>query len=136
MDISGFSRKDIGNLGERIAAEYLRRRGFEIVGRNVARKTGELDVIARMGETLHFVEVKTLVCKEFPNYRSSVASQQDHYDPSENLHLYKIRKVARTSEWYLADIDWEGESQIDGILVWLREHDGMARVRYLPQILW
>ena len=131
MDLAGKPRKDIGNLGERIAAEYLRRHGFTVIDRNVARKTGEIDVIARKDETLHFVEVKTLVCKEFPDQRSN----RERYDPSENLHALKIRKVVRTSEWYVADIDWEGESQIDGILVWLREHDGLARVRYLPQIL-
>ena len=131
MDLTGKPRKDIGNLGERVAAEYLRRHGFTVIDRNVARKTGEIDIIARKGETLHFVEVKTLLCKEFPDQGRS----RERYDPSENLHALKIRKVARTSEWYMADIDWEGESQIDAILVWLRERDGLARVRYLPQIL-
>ncbi|MBU6323642.1 YraN family protein [Patescibacteria group bacterium] len=132
VNIASKSKKEIGALGEEVACEYLKRHGFRIVDRNVARKTGELDIVASEGETLHIVEVKSLVCPGFP---SPITGDADAYDPSANLHEYKIRKVARTAEWYVANIDWEGEWQVDGCLVWLRERDGMARVRYLPQIL-
>ena len=109
---------------------YLVRHGFGVVARNVARKTGELDVVARKGSTLHIIEVKTLLCREFPS-----ESKGDSYDPGDNLHAYKIHKVARTAEWFVANIGWEGEWQVDGILVWLRERDGRARMRYLPQVV-
>jgi putative endonuclease len=131
MELSGKSRKDIGNLGEHIACEYLRRLGFAIIDRNVTRKTGEIDIIAKKGDTLHFVEVKSMVCRQFPHARDT----KDRYDPSLNLHATKIQKVARTAEWYMANNDWEGDSQIDGALVWLRESDARAYVRYLPSIL-
>ena len=131
MDISSKTRKEIGALGENVAAEYLRRRGFNIRDRNIARKTGELDVIAEKENTLHFVEVKTNLVREFP--RDDGVS--DEYDPSLNLHEAKIRKVARTGEWYVLEKEWEGEWQVDGCLVWLRSHDGMVKVRYLPQIV-
>jgi len=135
VDLSDKSRKEVGALGERVAAAYLLRRGFEVIDRNVARKTGELDIIARSsgpeGETLHFVEVKTVVAEEFPREHEA----RDEYDPSLNLHEAKVRKVARTAEWYVAEKEWEGEWQVDGCLVWLRRRDGMARVSYLPQIV-
>ena len=131
MDISTKSRKEIGNLGEHIAAEYLKRHGFTIRDRNVARKTGELDIIAEKEDTLYFVEVKTIVTNEFPREDAT----GDDYDPSLNLHAAKIRKVARTGEWYVLEKGWEGEWQVDGCLVWLRRYDGMAKVRYLPQIV-
>jgi putative endonuclease len=131
MELSGKTRKDIGAIGESMACEYLRRLAFRIIDRNVARKTGEIDIIAQKGETLHFVEVKSILCKEFPNFKDT----RDTYDPSVNLHILKIQKVARTAEWYMANNEWEGDSQIDGALVWLRERDGVAYVRYLPQIL-
>lgn len=131
MDISTLSSKEVGALGEKISVEYLRRRGMKIVAQNVARKTGEIDIIARAGNTLHFVEVKTIVCVQFPE----VASGADTYDPSNNLHEAKIRRVARTSEWYVANVDWEGDWQIDATLVWLRKRDGKALVKYFSQIL-
>ncbi len=131
MDISTKGKKEIGALGEKVAAEYLKRHGFSIRDRNVARKTGELDIVAEREDTLHFVEVKTNVADEFPDENAV----NDDYDPSLNLHEMKIRRVARTGEWYVLENDWEGEWQVDGILVWLRRRDGMARVRYLPQIV-
>jgi len=134
VDITSKSRKEIGALGEQIAAHYLERRGLRLRDRNYTRKTGELDLIVEgqeAGGTLHFVEVKTLVCDEFPAERGA----SDAYDPSLNLHEAKVRKVARTGEWYVLENGWEGEWQVDGCLVWLRRRDGMARVRYLPQIV-
>ena len=131
MDISSFSTKDIGNLGEKVAEEYFRRHGFEIIDRNIARKTGEIDLIVKKGGTLHFVEVKSLLSREFPD----PDGVRNEYSPADNLHPYKIRKVARTAEWYVAEKEWEGEWQIDAALIWLRERDGRARVEYLPQIV-
>jgi putative endonuclease len=131
MDLSDKSRKEVGALGEAVAAHYLTTHGFEIIDKNVARKTGEIDVIARKDDTLHFVEVKSILCVEFPNPEA----RGDEYNPSANLHEAKIRKVARTSEWYVAEHDWEGDWEVDGCLVWLRTRDGMAHVVYLPQIV-
>ncbi|MBU6214286.1 YraN family protein [Patescibacteria group bacterium] len=130
MNLSSKTRREIGNLGEKLAAEYLRRYGFTLLDHNVARKTGEIDLIALKGETLHIIEVKTVVADEFPSEKGA----GDDYDPSLNLHETKIRKVVRTGEWYVLEKRWEGEWQVDGILVWLRRRDGIARVSYLPQI--
>jgi len=131
VDISSYTRKEVGALGEKVAAEYLQRHGFKVRDRNIARKTGELDLIAEKEDTLHFVEVKTVLADEFPREKST----DDDYDPSLNLHEAKVRKVARTGEWYVLEKKWGGEWQVDGILVWLRRRDGMARVSYLPQIV-
>ena len=131
MDISTKTRKEVGAIGEMVAAEYLKRHGFSIRDRNIARKTGELDLIAEKEDILCFVEVKTILTDEFPNENDS----GDDYDPSLNLHEAKIRKVARTGEWYVLEKGWEGDWQVDGILVWLRRRDGRCLVRYLPQIV-
>lgn len=131
MDISSKTRKEIGAFGEKVAAEYFKRHGFSILDKNVARKTGEIDLIVEKDGILHFVEVKTMLTNTFPNDKVA----RDDYDPSVNLHEMKIRKVARTGEWYTLEKNWGGEWQVDGCLVWLRRSDGMARVRYLPQIV-
>ena len=132
MDISSYTRKEVGTLGENVACEYLRRHEFSIRDRNYVKKTGELDVIAEKENTLHFVEVKTVLAEEFPLAENK---GEDVYDPSLNLHEAKVRKVARTGEWYVLEKKWEGEWQVDGILIWLRRRDGMVRVNYLPQIV-
>ncbi len=131
MDISQLSHKEVGDLGERIAADYLRRNGFRIEGKNIAKKTGELDIVVRKRRVLHIIEVKSMMCNEFPVPHQEVNS----FDPAENLHSSKIRKVVRTGQWYISERKWEGEWQVDGVLVWLRRRDGAARVRYLPQIV-
>src|SRR3989338_4881146 len=132
MDISSFTRKEVGDLGESVVCEYLKRHGFKIRDRNIAKKTGELDIIAEKENTLHFVEVKTILAEEFP---LAECKGEDVYDPSLNLHEAKIRKVARTGEWYVLEKKWEGEWQVDGMLVWLRRRGGMARGWFLPQFI-
>jgi len=131
VDISSKTTKEVGNIGESVATEYLKRKGFRILDRNIARKTGEIDIIAEKSNTLHFVEVKTNVVKNFPDENDT----RDTYDPSVNLHPSKIRKVSRTGEWYVLEKEWGDEWQVDGCLVWIRRRDGMCKVRYLPQIV-
>ena len=48
-----------GRHGERIAAWWLRLQGWRIVGERVRTGRGEIDLVARRGKTLTFVEVKT-----------------------------------------------------------------------------
>jgi putative endonuclease len=54
------TRRSTGIKGEDAAARFLTRSGFEIVDKNVRTRAGEIDLIARDGKTLVFVEVKTL----------------------------------------------------------------------------
>lgn len=53
------TRRAFGDLGERLAAHHLEVKGYRIVERNCRRAEGEIDIIARHGETLVFVEVKS-----------------------------------------------------------------------------
>lgn len=53
-----------GREGEARAARYLKRRGYEILDRNVRGGRGELDIVARKGEMLAFVEVKSHQSRE------------------------------------------------------------------------
>jgi putative endonuclease len=53
------SRIALGAAGETRAAQYLMRRGYRIVARNVRADRVEIDIIARRGRVLAFVEVKT-----------------------------------------------------------------------------
>lgn len=58
------STKQLGNLGEEMAAKYLKKQGYKILDRNFRYKSyGEIDIIAKRREDLHFIEVKN------PNFR-------------------------------------------------------------------
>ena len=57
--VSEDPRHHLGQLGERLAAEHLVRRGFQILERNYRTRWGELDIVAFDGRTLSFCEVKT-----------------------------------------------------------------------------
>lgn len=52
-------RRELGKRGEEIAAEYLQKNGYTIIGRNIYSRFGEIDILAKFGQELIFVEVKT-----------------------------------------------------------------------------
>lgn len=83
-------RQRLGKNGEDLAEKALLRQGYTIVDRNYRCRCGELDIIAKIGETLVFIEVKT---------RSS-----DRYGlPQEAVTPRKQRQIARTAQYYLAE---------------------------------
>lgn len=53
------ARKPLGRQGEDAAARFLKRLGYQILARSDQSKPGELDLVARDGDTIVFVEVKT-----------------------------------------------------------------------------
>lgn len=61
-----------GSEGEAVAARYLKKKGYTIVGQNFACRFGEIDVIARNREYVVFVEVKTRKSEEFAAAREFV----------------------------------------------------------------
>lgn len=54
-----FSKQEIGKRGERVAARYLKKKGYRVVGRNLHFGKNELDLVIKNKEFLAFVEVKT-----------------------------------------------------------------------------
>ena len=54
-----YKRHETGKIGEDIAVNYLKQRGYKIIERNFECKQGEIDIIALDKEEIVFVEVKT-----------------------------------------------------------------------------
>lgn len=83
------TRLERGAAAEREAAQLLASAGYEIVERNFRCKAGELDIVARDGDVLVFVEVRS-------------RSDGDHGDAVEMIRRGKQRRVVRVARYYLA----------------------------------
>lgn len=79
----------LGRWGEKEAVRTLKRHGYRILGRNVDLGIGEIDLVARDGDELVFVEVKTRTDDDFGGPLSAVDRAKRH----------KLIQLART---YLA----------------------------------
>jgi putative endonuclease len=53
-----------GRIGEALAAMFLKKRGYEVIERNYRIREGEIDLIARKGGEIIFIEVKTISSRE------------------------------------------------------------------------
>ena len=83
-------KKQFGNRGEDIAADFLESKGYEIIERNYHYGHGELDIIAKDGKILVFVEVKTRKNLEFG-------------PPELAITKNKQRQVRKVAEAYLIE---------------------------------
>lgn len=92
--------KQTGARGERAAAEYLRSQGYEICAMNWQQGRYELDIVARKGWTLHFVEVKT-------RRTGSLTTPEAAITP------HKFRSLHRAAACYMALAGGDYEAQFD-----------------------
>jgi putative endonuclease len=67
-----FPKVDLGNFGEEHACHFLKKKGFKIVHRNFRTKYGEIDIVARSGKIMIFVEVKTRSSIDFARPEEAV----------------------------------------------------------------
>lgn len=82
------NKRSIGTHYEQLAAEYLEKNGLKLLAKNFRCSQGELDLIAKDGAYVVFVEVK---------YRSSRSKGM----PAEAVNLQKQRRICRAARYYL-----------------------------------
>lgn len=82
------STREAGIRGEEYVCDRLAQRGYEILDRNVRQKFAELDIVARDGDTMCFVEVRT---------RNDAALGH----PAETVTAAKQQKIRRAAEAYI-----------------------------------
>jgi len=125
--------KETGNFGEEIAVKFLKNKGFEILARNYLKKWGEIDIVARRTDKIHFVEVKAVSYETKDALTSSVP--RGRWQPEENVHAFKLKKLSRAIESWLQEYNYDKEWQIDVITVKLVPREKFATVKYLPNII-
>lgn len=105
----------LGQWGENLAADYLQKQGYRIVERNFRNRLGEIDIIAREGDTLCFVEVRT-----------KTSLDQGH--PLESISERKKKHMIRTAASYLKDKRlFDVDVRFDVVAV-LPENEGEERL--------
>jgi putative endonuclease len=110
-------KKEVGKIGEEIAAEFLKKKGYKILDRNYKfqipgdLQRGEIDIVAKKGDTVCFIEVKTLKDPKFEIL------------PEEKVNFSKKKKLIATAEnWLIKNkIPLDSKWQIDVISVEIKE---------------
>jgi putative endonuclease len=70
------ARQTLGKTGEELACAELERRGYVVLERRYRRRGGELDIVARDGRTVVFVEVKTRNARDFGEASEAVTARK------------------------------------------------------------
>jgi putative endonuclease len=96
--------KLLGSEGETIAAQFLKKQGFDIIAHNYKTRLGEIDIIARDGETIVFVEVKT-------------RSNNSFAAPYESVDTAKRQKMKNVASLYLKKLRTELPARFDVISI-------------------
>ncbi|MDR0769613.1 MAG: YraN family protein [Burkholderiales bacterium] len=93
-----------GREAEALAAAFLARQGLVIVAHNVRSRYGEIDIVARDGATLVFVEVRL---RGSPAFGGAVAS----------ITAQKQQRLWRAAQHYLAELGQEPPCRFDAVLL-------------------
>ncbi len=92
------SRKEIGRLGETLAAEYLKNNGLIIIETNYRCHFGEIDIIAQEDNCIVFTEVRTKTGSVFGTPEESVTNTKKKH-LIETAYIYLEEKDKQQSDW-------------------------------------
>ena len=110
-------RQGLGRRGEELATRHLASKGYQIVTRNWRCENGELDVVARDGDNLVFVEVRT-------------RRGQALGTPEESVTAAKQVRLITLAEAYVQTHDWQGNWRLDFVAVEMDRRGRLLRVEH------
>ncbi len=115
------TRKLSGIKGEDEAARFLSRCGYAILEKNVRTRMGEIDLVAKEGKTLVFVEVKTR------------RDLENAPPPQASVHTRKQNKLGKLAQSYLrAKRLREQPCRFDVVAVVVNDEGGVKAIRHIP----
>ena len=114
------TRRSTGVKGEEEAARFLTRSGYAILEKNVRTRAGEIDLVAKEGKTLVFVEVKT---------RRDLEGDP----PQAGVHTRKQNRLAKLAHGYLKQKRLRHTPcRFDVVAVILNDEGGVKAIRHIP----
>ncbi len=114
-------KSELGKIGEDIASEFLKKRGFKIIERNNWEKWGELDIVAKAKDkTLILVEVKTM--------------REGSLKPEDQMSGGKMERFMRAAEVYAnahpEHIDEKKGWRLDAIMIVISDSESPKITHY------
>ncbi|HET6365990.1 MAG TPA: YraN family protein [Pseudomonadales bacterium] len=114
------TRRTIAIRGEDEAARFLARCGYAILDRNVRTRSGEIDLVAKEGKTLVFVEVKT---------RKVIEGDP----PQAAVNVRKQNRLGKLAHGYLKSKRMrEVPCRFDVVAVIVNDEGGVKAIRHIP----
>lgn len=116
-------KRQLGDLGEKIALDYLKSQNYHILDRNYQKPWGEIDIIvSQNNQEIVFIEVKT--------------KKKNHLNPAgpeESVHFWKQKRLLKAARTYLLEKNYPAETnwQVDVIAVELDEEIRKADLRHI-----
>jgi putative endonuclease len=89
----GFNTRQVGYKAEEQAAQFLIQKGYQILTKNFTIRGGEVDLVAKEGETLVFVEVK-------------MRSNTSFGSALESITPWKVQALLKTALFYIRRVEW------------------------------
>ena len=111
------NKKLLGRRGEQSAAEYLKRKGYRIVGLNYSCRLGEIDIIAEDARYIVFAEVKRRKSAAFAQAREYVTSA-------------KQRRIIATASLWLSQNQTDKQPRFDVLEVYASD-GGAERINHI-----
>ena len=103
----------LGERGENVAAKFLTNAGYKILQRNFRSKVGEIDIVARQGRTLVFVEVKTRTDEQVRPEDQVNADKQHQITKAADVYLSRFGHPQPPARFDVIAIHWpEGRDPI------------------------
>lgn len=135
------STKELGDLGEKIACEYLVKKGYKILARNYRISFGEIDIIAvkklsissiLAKRPIHFVEVKTIISND-----GFYPESPEGFFPEEKVNYKKQRKLMRLAEIWLEKNKFPQNYpyQIDVTGILIDQNSQKSKLNYFPNVV-
>ena len=115
-------RKNVGALGEKLAREFLKKKGYRILEANYRCREGEIDLVARRKDYLVFVEVRTKTSNDFGTPEESVTSAK------------KEKLISLAHSYINSHQDIPSLWRIDFVAVELNEKGKASRIEIIENI--